>query len=433
MSDIPKNFIEALSKVLSAPIEEKVEDFQDDDFVDSIFESIVGVSRGDFNPKQELNGDKSLTHPQRKDSDYLPGQAKHATTSPDVHYGDGGIKSANEKVDSILADKSKNHIYKWANKYTRKVHGRGISDQIPEVKSSLHKQAAIAAAYNLAAQDHPEYKKRVFEAYKSQRPDIIKETGAHDYDSLRVASYIKMSGQTEKQLHHIPLDMKFSTSDGSYKNSREMLRDVHLHGHLMTFAGGTHQEPSMGVVNKKTGLNPNETFRVVHDVFGHAIHGNQFGQQGEETAWAVHRQMYSPAGQAAMTAETRGQNSYVVYGHKNIDRQVEMRSLDTQKKEAIAKGQPYHHLDEKKSKIGASWEFAPNKSVLLPPEMLHPDFNGEMPHYLKDITKDITDKPTPDQMKKLAIHHNTDSDGNLNRKSSENDLKKLHTLYGNGQ
>jgi hypothetical protein len=57
----------------------------------------------------------------------------------------------------------------------------------------------------------------------------------------------------------------------------------------------------------------NDMFRAVHDVFGHAGIGRNFGRHGEEAAFQSHRQMFTPAAQTALTAETRGQNSYLNY------------------------------------------------------------------------------------------------------------------------
>jgi len=55
----------------------------------------------------------------------------------------------------------------------------------------------------------------------------------------------------------------------------------------------------------------NDVFRFVHDFFGHSERGNGFGPLGEENAWDVHARMYSPEAKRAMTAGTRGQNSWV--------------------------------------------------------------------------------------------------------------------------
>jgi hypothetical protein len=58
----------------------------------------------------------------------------------------------------------------------------------------------------------------------------------------------------------------------------------------------------------------NDLFRAVHDAFGHGKEGVGFRADGEENAWRQHSAMYSDVARPAMTAETRGQNSWVNFG-----------------------------------------------------------------------------------------------------------------------
>lgn len=58
----------------------------------------------------------------------------------------------------------------------------------------------------------------------------------------------------------------------------------------------------------------NDLFRAVHDFMGHFKEGVGFRADGEENAWRAHSAMYSDEARPAMTAETRGQNSWVNYG-----------------------------------------------------------------------------------------------------------------------
>lgn len=58
----------------------------------------------------------------------------------------------------------------------------------------------------------------------------------------------------------------------------------------------------------------NDIFRAVHDYYGHAKEGVGFRADGEENAWRAHASMFSPLARMAMTAETRGQNSWLNYG-----------------------------------------------------------------------------------------------------------------------
>ena len=54
-----------------------------------------------------------------------------------------------------------------------------------------------------------------------------------------------------------------------------------------------------------------ELIRGVHDLFGHNEFGNGFGATGEENAWRNHMSMFTGLAQKALTATTRGQNSWV--------------------------------------------------------------------------------------------------------------------------
>jgi hypothetical protein len=123
-----------------------------------------------------------------------------------------------------------------------------------------------------------------------------------------------------------------------YRNSREMQQDVRDNkriyyyktlGEEESFGSGqiemeqlVEQNPLLrkagGTVLDSEGVPHvqlvNDLFRAVHDIFGHAKEGHQFGPRGEENAWRQHVQMFTPAARAAMTSETRGQNSWVNYG-----------------------------------------------------------------------------------------------------------------------
>ena len=79
---------------------------------------------------------------------------------------------------------------------------------------------------------------------------------------------------------------------------------------LLRKAGGTVLD-SEGVPHVQL---VNDLFRAVHDIFGHAKEGHQFGPRGEENAWRQHVRMFTQAARSAMTSETRGQNSWVNYG-----------------------------------------------------------------------------------------------------------------------
>ena len=129
-----------------------------------------------------------------------------------------------------------------------------------------------------------------------------------------------------------------------YANSLEMVKDVRDNNHLYFFQGGD-PHPFLNELDPKTGFTANDKFRAVHDLFGHASEGYQFGPRGEENAWIKHSQMFSPEARRALSTETRGQNSWVNFGTQNYEGGVN--------KNIPAKDRPY----------------AVQKSALLPEEL----------------------------------------------------------------
>jgi hypothetical protein len=98
-----------------------------------------------------------------------------------------------------------------------------------------------------------------------------------------------------------------------YANSKEMTSDVKNNKHLYFFQGGELPEDHPLTEQAGEGLSYNDKLRAVHDLFGHAAHDYQFGPKGEENAWNVHRQMFSPESIPAVTTETRGQHLRVPF------------------------------------------------------------------------------------------------------------------------
>jgi hypothetical protein len=103
-----------------------------------------------------------------------------------------------------------------------------------------------------------------------------------------------------------------------YNNSAEMFADVADHLHLSVFAGGT-DHALLGYTPTASHWSINVKFRAVHDLFGHAAEGYQFGPRGEENAWLAHSQMFSALAQKALTTETRGQNAWFNFGRHNYN------------------------------------------------------------------------------------------------------------------
>lgn len=60
----------------------------------------------------------------------------------------------------------------------------------------------------------------------------------------------------------------------------------------------------------------NDLFRAVYHAFGHGLEGAGFRARGEENAWQAHIRLFTGSAAAAMTSETRGQNSRLNFGHE---------------------------------------------------------------------------------------------------------------------
>jgi hypothetical protein len=156
-------------------------------------------------------------------------------------------------------------------------------------------------------------------------------------------SYEALKRETLQQWNHLKklgVRMEPWTKEGQpYENSGQMMQDARDNNHLYFFTGGDIPKDHPLAERAEGNLTYNDLFRGVHDYFGHALYGNEFGPRGEEHAWRTHKRMFSPVAQPAMSAETRGQNSWVNYG-------------------------PHSHLPVTKR------PFAEQKAIVLPQELM---------------------------------------------------------------
>jgi hypothetical protein len=293
---------------------------------------------------------------------------------------------SDEALSVIYATPEQNMPLQVARQFTQEKFGTDFG-KIDMPESSLQKQSAIGRTFQEAIDPTPDYKQSVFDAYRREMPDVVGD--ARNYDDLMRRSYEQLIKETNDQFNALPIRFSYHRAgEGDYANSKEMAKDVHGNKHLFVFQGGDPHE-FMSVVDPRTGLNANEKFRAVHDAFGHAAFGNAFGAKGEEVAWALHKQMYSPLAQLAMTAETRGQNSFVNYTPLNVNIVTRANELDNLINTARRSGDEAGLKDllaEKKELYG-SWQYAPQKGILLPPEFLRADYAGGMPDYMRSIMR----------------------------------------------
>ena len=298
-------------------------------------------------------------------------------------------QEANGQVQSILSNPETNRALQVANQFTTRNLNQPYNLAFNIPPSSLAKQSGIGRTYELAVDYSGSYpKNKIFEGYMAdpEYGPVIQSLGIKNYDDLLERSYKQLQKETVDQFRSLPVRMSFHQGDMNYLDSQEMLRDVIGHNHLTVFRGGDRHD-FLNKVDPNTGLNSNEQFRAVHDYFGHAIRGNPFGAKGEEVAWASHQQMYSPLARIAMTAETRGQNSFVNYTPINAELISQMEGLRRLQRDARAAGDEstVKMLSEELGKRGEQWGYAKQASIVLPVEFTKADFSGGMPDYLLDV------------------------------------------------
>jgi hypothetical protein len=196
--------------------------------------------------------------------------------------------------------------------------------------------------------------KRLADAYEAAK--------SNPSDPAVKASYDALIGQTEKQGQAI-LDAGYTvepfTGTGEpYKSSSEMVADVRDNKHLFFLKTegafeGAAENPMLRPATLVEGQVANDVFRWVHDFFGHAKEGYQFGPRGEFNAWKSHSEMFTPEAQGALAAETLAQNSWVNFG----------KHLRDEAGNVVTKGQP-GYVD------AVNRPFAEQKNVLIPDTLI---------------------------------------------------------------
>jgi hypothetical protein len=172
---------------------------------------------------------------------------------------------------------------------------------------------------------NPKFAKRVADAFEKMKhtPNNAKVKAAYDAlidETLAQYQAIKATG--------LKVSLMASEGDNPYAASPRMaIEDVKNNNHIWIYptdvgygnstADRTDDNPMLRPTSEKINgrtLLANDVFRIVHDYFGHVQEGNGFRADGEENAWRIHASMYSDLARAAMTTETRGQNSWLNYG-----------------------------------------------------------------------------------------------------------------------
>jgi hypothetical protein len=203
-----------------------------------------------------------------------------------------------------------------AEEYAREI-GIDLKRQAEYVQVDEARARRIAQAYE--AMENAPQDPKVKEAYAN----LIQQTGAQ-YRALQRAGYRFWFIDTATDAG--------KAYAGDPWTAMKDLRDNKRLGVFPTntgFGSDTAFDPAQNPLLAETGLEwpvggpdstvmapvyANDLFRAVHDAFGHGLEGAGFRAQGEENAWQAHVRLFTGSAVAAITSETRGQNSWVNYG-----------------------------------------------------------------------------------------------------------------------
>src|SRR5262249_17518977 len=138
-------------------------------------------------------------------------------------------------------------------------------------------------------------------AVQSQIAEFYQRARSQPHDPHVRAAYAQMGEEVRQQHafltgHGFGFEPYFGHAE-DYPSSAEMVRQLAGSRQLRVYASELAHPLLGGGPDPRQNLN--WQFRGVHDVFGHAAAGFQFGPRGEENAWLAHSQMFSPLAAAA--------------------------------------------------------------------------------------------------------------------------------------
>lgn len=198
----------------------------------------------------------------------------------------------------------------------------GINEDVRQVAMEYMKDKGIEASAKPFKNVNTEFASKVANAYDAMEhsPNDPKVKEAYDAlidETMDQFEVIKKAGLKVSRIE--------PGMENPYRTSKDLHRDIKENNHMWYYPTdqgfGSGDQFSDHPMLKRTGVKDgdkellaNDVFRIVHDYFGHVKEGTSFGPKGEETAYRIHKQMFSPKAQKALATETRGQNSWVNYG-----------------------------------------------------------------------------------------------------------------------
>jgi len=230
----------------------------------------------------------------------------------EVGYASGGLAPLEGAPNVRGASGPDAALVQAAERYARE-QGIPLARQAEFVEVDPERASRIADAYEQMPHDPTDPKVR--EAYD----DLIRQT-MDQYQTLVDEGYSftffdEASDPYDGNPWNAMRDLRANKSMAVYGTydgygTDGITADAELDNPLLVDTGLRWPDQS----GREQVVTANDLFRAVHDAFGHGIEGAGFRARGEENAWQAHSRLFYGPALAALTTETRGQNSWLNYG-----------------------------------------------------------------------------------------------------------------------
>jgi hypothetical protein len=266
-------------------------------------ESVYDIENDDYIYMKDEEDDR--TNKSVDDGSTNPRQSNDPRAEASLRGGDS--QRNREESPHICLGRHQGVEKHLEGQHDQATHGSWASGRFGEdsVKSARDGAKEYAFKAGIKQDDSIDYQKTVANRARAARI-------ADAYDELPTVqeeafpAYTALATEVEAQYEYMTKTMgikvEFVDTD-PYKTSREMFADVSKGTLKVLRTASTGSHPFFTDEQ-------NDKFRAVHDFFGHAATGRGFGQDGEESAWVHHSQMFTETARGALTTETRGQNSW---------------------------------------------------------------------------------------------------------------------------
>ena len=173
-----------------------------------------------------------------------------------------------------------------------------IADAYEKMKHDPQDPVVAEAYQNLIEQTTAQYNALIADGYEFYFIDLNTAEG-QEYASSPFNAMFEL--RNDKRMGVFATDEGFGSDQAFDPANNPMLAD-------------TGFQWAMGPAGATQTVYANDLFRAVHDAFGHGLEFAGFRARGEENAWQAHVRLFTGSAVAAITTETRGQNSWLNYG-----------------------------------------------------------------------------------------------------------------------